>query len=84
MLCGRKKRSLILAATTETARQIQSLKEMAGLVCKRSLGQGRGQELAEIMRLMSQHFLADRPPFLEELSDEESPVMEGLHFNIQI
>lgn len=66
-----------MAATIETKRQIQSLKRVAGMVSERGQKQGRGRKLAEIVRLLSQHFLVEWPPFLEEFSGESGSVMEG-------
>lgn len=76
---GRKRPNRLFGAISETRRQVQSLEEMARMVSSRDQRQGRGQELPEITRLLSQRSLAEWPSFLEKLSDEDDPVMKDLY-----
>lgn len=69
----------LLAAESETRGQEQILKEIAGMVSERGQMQGRGTELAEVLRLLSQRSLAKWLSFLEELSDKDCPAMEDLY-----
>lgn len=76
---GRKMPSRLLPATTETRRQVQNLKEIAEVVRKRGQRQGRGQELAQIVRLVSHHLLTERSSLLEELKSKMGPVIKNLY-----
>lgn len=79
MVHSRTKPNRLFAAKTQTRRQVQSLEKIAGIVRKRSQRQKRDQKLAGIKRLLSQHFLAEWPSFLEELSSGDGPVREILY-----
>lgn len=68
----------LLAATAETRKQVQSLKGIFGTVSKQCQKQGCGQKLGEIIKLLTQHSLAEWLSFFEELSGEDGLVMEGL------
>lgn len=65
---GKKRPIRLLAATSETQKQVQSPEEIAGLVSARGRRQRCGQKMDEIVRLLSQPSLAKWPSFLEELS----------------
>lgn len=75
MLHGRKKQSRLLAATAETRRQLQSLKEIVEMMSERGRKQRRYQELGEILRHLSYHFWVERLSFLEELKIEGGAVI---------
>lgn len=76
---GRKRQNFLLAATTETRRQMQNVRKMAQVVSEQNQWQGRGHKLSEIMRLLPQHSLADWPSILERLGGKDGFMIEGLY-----
>lgn len=76
---GRKRLIQWLAATTETRRQVQSLKKTPGMVSERGQMQRHGQKPAETVTQLSQHSLAEGPSFLREMSGEVGSVLKNLH-----
>lgn len=68
----------LFAEKFETQRQLQSLKETAGMVLERGGRLRRDQELSSILMLLSQHSLAKWQLILDELGAENSSVIENL------
>lgn len=59
MVYGRKRPNSLLAATIETQKQVQSLKERAVVVGEQSQRQSRGQILTKIKKLRAQRSLSE-------------------------
>lgn len=76
---GRKKPSSLLEGTASTGREVQNLNEIRGMLSERRRKQRRAQELAEIMRLLSQHFLVEWLSPFEALSGANVLVIEDLY-----
>lgn len=76
---SRKDSNRLLAATAETRRQVQSTKELSGMVSENGQRHRSNQKLDEIMRLSLQHSLAECSSFLEKFRCENGSVIKDFY-----